>query len=74
MDRSKVSMIAKEFLLKKSSDRLVVVVKINRICNYVAHDLCQMARTDVCVGVLQSLVPTCALSSTLSDCNPNDDV
>jgi hypothetical protein len=46
--------------------------KISRNCNSVAHDLCQMARRDVCGGLLQIAVLTCALRSTLNDCDPNN--
>jgi hypothetical protein len=47
-------MIAKEFLLKKPSDHLGSVFKINRICNFVAHDvvniniICNFVAHDLC--------------------------
>jgi hypothetical protein len=72
MDRSEVCMIAKEFHLKIPPDCKVVLAKISRNYNTVAHELRQLARRDVCGGVLQSSVPTCMLRSTLTDCNPNE--
>jgi hypothetical protein len=72
MDRSEVCMIAKEFYLKIPPDRKVVLTKISRNCNTVAHELCRLACRDVCGGVLQSSVLTYVLRSTLTDCNPNE--
>jgi hypothetical protein len=67
-----MSMIGKEFRQKKPPDREVVLSKIGRNCNSVAHDLCQLARREMCGGVLQGSVLTCTLSSILNDCNPNN--
>jgi hypothetical protein len=67
-----MSMIGKEFRQKKPPDREVVLSKIGRNCNSVAHDLCQLARREVCGVVLQGSVSTCALSLILYDYNPNN--
>jgi hypothetical protein len=70
-DRSEICIIAKEFKLKKSPDRQVILPKISRVCNVVAHELCQFGRKELCGGVLQSSVPTCVSRAALIDCNQN---
>jgi ribonuclease HI len=40
MDRSEVSIIAKEFRRKRPPNRQVKISEINRTCNKVAHELC----------------------------------
>ena len=47
MDRTEVSLIAKEFRLNKPPDQQVVLSKISRICNSVAHNLCQFDRREL---------------------------
>ena len=51
---SEICMIAKKFKLKKLPDHQVILPKISGKCNFVAHDLCQLARTGLCSGVLQA--------------------
>jgi ribonuclease HI len=70
-DRSEVCMIAKEFKIKKPPDRRVILTKVSRKCNQVAHELCQLARRGLCSGMMQGSLPTCVLRSALLDCNPN---
>jgi hypothetical protein len=55
LDRSELCMIAKEFRIKKPPDRQVSIMKTNRSCNKVAHELCQFSRRVLSGG----------------DCNPN---
>jgi hypothetical protein len=69
IDRSTISQIARDFRLKKPPDRQVILAKISRGCNAVAHDLCQLGRRVLSGGVLQGAVPTCASNSVLNDCN-----
>jgi hypothetical protein len=64
VDRSETSVIAKEFRLKKPPDRHVLLAKISRVYNAVAHDLCQFGRRESCGGVLQI--------SGLNNCNQNN--
>ena len=68
-DRSEVGLIAREFKLKKPPDREVLLVKVNRSCNSVAHELCQLRRRELSGGVLLSAVPTCVSRSAWFDCN-----
>jgi hypothetical protein len=70
-DRSEVCFIAKEFNRMKPPDRQVVVSKVSRNCNNVAHGLCQYSRSVLCGGVLQGAVPTCVSKAALEDCNQN---
>jgi ribonuclease HI len=70
-DRSKVCLIAKEFNYMKPPDRQVIISKVNRLCNKVAHGLCQLSRSELCSGVLQGAVPTCVSKAALDDCNQN---
>ena len=70
-DRPEISLIAKDYNLLKPPDRQVVLSKINRASNSVAHELCQYGRSVLCGGVLQGNVPTCVLEMALKDCNPN---
>jgi hypothetical protein len=39
LDRSELCMIAKEFRIKKPHDRQVSIMKTNRSCNKVAHEV-----------------------------------
>jgi ribonuclease HI len=71
MDRSEISIIAKEFRRKKPPDRQVKILKINRNCNKVAHELCQFSRRELSSGVLLSAVPTCVSRAACNDCNPD---
>jgi hypothetical protein len=71
LDRSELCMIAKEFGIKKPPDRQVSVMKMNRSCNKVAHELCQFNRRVLSGGVLLSAVPTCASRPAWEDCNTN---
>jgi ribonuclease HI len=71
MDRSESCVIAKEFRLKKPPDRQVVLAKISRVYNAVAHELCQLGRRELSGGVLQNSVPTCVSKAVLDDCNQN---
>jgi hypothetical protein len=64
--------IAKEFKLLKPPDRQIVMSKVSRICNKVAHGLCQLSRSVLCGGVLQGAVPTCVSKAALNDCNQNN--
>jgi hypothetical protein len=57
-DRSAISLIAREFRLKKPSNHHVILTKISRGCNSVAHDLCQIGRRVMSGGVLQGVIPT----------------
>jgi hypothetical protein len=68
-NRSEVCLIAKEFNLLKPPDRQVIISKIQRSCNKVAHNMCQLSRSVLCGGVLQGVVPTCASKAALEDCN-----
>jgi hypothetical protein len=68
-DRSEVCLIAKEFKLLKPPDRQIVITKTDRLCNKVAHGLCQLSRSVLCGGVLQGAVPTCVSKAALDDCN-----
>jgi hypothetical protein len=63
IDMSEVSIIAKEFKLKKPPDQQVKLVKIDRKHNMVSHDLCQYIRRELSNRVLLSAVPTYALRS-----------
>ena len=56
-DRSEVGLIAREFKQKKSPDRKVLLAKVDRNCNKVAHDLCQFSRRELSSGVLPSAIP-----------------
>jgi hypothetical protein len=48
-DRSEVCFIAKDFNRMKPPDRQVVVSKVNRNCNSVAHGVCQFSCNMCCV-------------------------
>jgi hypothetical protein len=41
----------------KPLDRQVIISKVNRFCNKVAHGLCQLSRSVLCSGILQGAVP-----------------
>jgi hypothetical protein len=71
-NRSEVCLIVKEFNLLKPPDRQVIISKIQRSCNKVAHNLCQLSRSVLCGGVLQGTLPTCALKAALEDCNQHN--
>ena len=71
LDRSEVCLIAKEFNLLKPPDRQIIISKVNRRWNKVAHGLCQLSRSVLCSGVLQGAVPTCVSKAALDDCNSN---
>jgi hypothetical protein len=64
-DRSEMCIAAREFKHKKPPDRQVVLVKVDRCCNKVAHELCQFSRREWCSGVLLSAIPTCARRNRL---------
>jgi hypothetical protein len=49
-NRSEVCLIAKEFNYMKPLDRQVIISKVNRLCNKVAHSLCQLSRNVLCSG------------------------
>jgi hypothetical protein len=68
-DRSEVCLIAKEFKLLKPPNRQIVITKTDRVCNKVAHGLCQLSRSVLCGGVLEGVVPTCMSKAALEDCN-----
>jgi ribonuclease HI len=71
-DRSEVCFIAKEFNSLRPPDRQIVISKVSRNCNNVAHGLCQLSRNVLCRGVLQGAVPTCVSKAALDDCNLNN--
>ena len=64
-----MGLIAREFKQKKSPDRKVLLAKVDRNCNKVAHDLCQFSRRELSSGVLPSAIPAYASRSAWSDCN-----
>ena len=64
-----MELVAREFKLKKPSNREVIVVKVDRNCNKVAHDLCQLSLRELSGGVLLSAITSCASRLAWSDCN-----
>jgi hypothetical protein len=59
IDRSPVSLIAKEFHRVKPEGRKIQLVYVSRKVNGVAHKLAQHRRRELCRGVMQSYAPTC---------------
>jgi hypothetical protein len=51
------------------NDSKIVITKTDRLCNKVAHGLCQLSRSVWCEEVLQGAMPTCVLKAALDDCN-----
>jgi hypothetical protein len=64
--------IAKEFKLLKPPDRQIVMSKVSRICNKVAHGLYQLSRSVLSGGILQGALPTWVSKAALDDCNQNN--
>jgi hypothetical protein len=71
-DRSEVFFIAKEFDLLRPLDRHIVLSKVSRNYNEVAHGLCQLSHSVLCGGVLQGAEPTSSSKVALNDCNSNN--
>jgi hypothetical protein len=54
---SEVSLIAKELSFLKPLDPQVIMGKVDRSCNRIAHNLCQLNRSVLCGGVFQVVGP-----------------
>jgi hypothetical protein len=59
IDKSPVSLIAKEFHMVKPEGRRIQLVYASRKVNGVARKLAQHGRRELCRGVMQSYAPTC---------------